>query len=488
MRYRIAVGGIHIESSTFTPYISGYKDFKVRRGEELLQRYPWFEKYREKVMLLPLIHAGALPGGVVDPSFFNDWMEEFKQLLKEYMGNGGLDGILFDIHGAMSVQDRTDAEGYALNEIRKIVGNKVLISTSMDLHGNVSNLLFEQTDLITCYRTAPHIDTEETRERAFLNLIQALDSKERPLFKFKTDVPVLLPGEKTSTEVSPGKDLYELIPGLCDGEAVMDVAIWMGFPWADEERCHGVVTAVGFDEAKVKAASQNVGEAFFSAREQFKFVGPTDSLSGAVRQAINSKERPFFLSDTGDNPGAGGVGDMNLVLREFLSVLEGEKSEKKVLFASIFDHETIEELYKEIERGKKEGIRIKLGGKKDRSFLGPVELAIRVKHTFYDERAGRGALVQAANLFIIITEHRFQYGDVGSYQKAGITSFDEFDIIVVKMGYLEPDLSKAARGWVMALTPGAVSQDLINLPFKKLKRPLYPFDQSLGLLKIEKNS
>lgn len=31
---------------------------------------------------------------------------------------------------------------------------------------------------------------------------------------------------------------------------------------------------------------------------------------------------------------------------------------------------------------------------------------------------------------------------------------------MVKMGYLEPDLSAAAKGWVMALTPGAVDQDL----------------------------
>ncbi|WP_216395786.1 M81 family metallopeptidase, partial [Arcanobacterium phocae] len=38
---RIAICGIHIESSTFTPYLSVESDFTVRRGEELLQRYPF---------------------------------------------------------------------------------------------------------------------------------------------------------------------------------------------------------------------------------------------------------------------------------------------------------------------------------------------------------------------------------------------------------------------------------------------------------------
>ena len=36
---RIAVAGIHIESSTFTPYISTADDFIVTRGEELMDRF-----------------------------------------------------------------------------------------------------------------------------------------------------------------------------------------------------------------------------------------------------------------------------------------------------------------------------------------------------------------------------------------------------------------------------------------------------------------
>jgi len=42
MKYKIVAGGIHIESSTFTPYISGETDFTITRGDKLLVSYPWF--------------------------------------------------------------------------------------------------------------------------------------------------------------------------------------------------------------------------------------------------------------------------------------------------------------------------------------------------------------------------------------------------------------------------------------------------------------
>ncbi len=49
-----------------------------------------------------------------------------------------LDGLFFDIHGAMSVQGLDDPEGDFLLRIREVIGNDVLVSTSMDLHGSVS--------------------------------------------------------------------------------------------------------------------------------------------------------------------------------------------------------------------------------------------------------------------------------------------------------------------------------------------------------------
>ncbi len=48
----------------------------------------------------------------------------------------------------------------------------------------------------------------------------------------------------------------------------------------------------------------------------------------------------------------------------------------------------------------------------------------------------------------------------------------------MKIGYLEPELRDAASAAFLALTPGAVNQDIPNLPFQRLRRPIFPLDPS----------
>ncbi|MFK4271537.1 MlrC C-terminal domain-containing protein, partial [Streptomyces milbemycinicus] len=51
-----------------------------------------------------------------------------------------------------------------------------------------------------------------------------------------------------------------------------------------------------------------------------------------------------------------------------------------------------------------------------------------------------------------------------------------YDLVVVKTGCPEPELYGLAADWRLALTPGAVDQDLTRLGHRRLARPLYPFD------------
>lgn len=113
----------------------------------------------------------------------------------------------------MCVEGIDDVEFELLRRIREVVGPDVVISASMDLHGNVSRELVHQLDLITCYRTAPHVDVVETRERACRNLLDVLEKGKRPL-KAWVPVPILLPGEQTSTRLEPAKHSEFSISGL----------------------------------------------------------------------------------------------------------------------------------------------------------------------------------------------------------------------------------------------------------------------------------
>lgn len=54
----------------------------------------------------------------------------------------------------------------------------------------------------------------------------------------------------------------------------------------------------------------------------------------------------------------------------------------------------------------------------------------------------------------------------------------EADLVIVKIGYLEPELYDMARGWMLALTPGGVDQDLERLGHHRIRRPMWPFDKT----------
>jgi microcystin degradation protein MlrC len=189
------------------------------------------------------------------------------------------------------VQCHDDPESDLITRIRQVIGYKTLISTSMDLHGNLSRRLAQATDLITCYRMAPHEDALQTKERAVMHLIERLHSgKGKPAYKAWIPVPILLPGEKTSTRIEPGKSLYFIVAPLVDGqEGIVDGDIWIGYAWADEPRNHAAVMVTGDDKKKAIRAAEDLATYFWEVRKQFGFVAPTGTLDEVLTKAMASK-------------------------------------------------------------------------------------------------------------------------------------------------------------------------------------------------------
>ncbi|MEQ9210410.1 MAG: M81 family metallopeptidase, partial [Pseudomonadales bacterium] len=181
---RIAIAGLAIESSTFSPAVSETDAFHARVGDEIYRYYPFMDPdslNRKRAEWFPALRGHALPGGIVSRHAYDSLMGVMLGMLKE---NLPYDGLFFDIHGAMSVQGLDDPEGDMIQKIREAVGTETLISTSMDLHGNVSEVLAGHSDLITCYRMAPHEDALESKKRAVDNLLDRLESgKGKPAYK-----------------------------------------------------------------------------------------------------------------------------------------------------------------------------------------------------------------------------------------------------------------------------------------------------------------
>ena len=475
---RIAIAGLGIESSTFSPALTHEEAFHPKIGDSIFTRYPFMEadsSLRQRAEWVPTLVGKSLPGGTVTREAYESLVGKTLTMLEQNMP---YDGLFFDIHGAMSVVGLDDPEGDLIKRIREVVGIDVLISTSMDLHGNVSKRLAQHSDLITCYRMAPHEDATESRKRAVENLVSRLENgKGKPTYKAWVPVPILLPGEKTSTRVEPGKSLYAKVPEVEQQEGVIDAAIWIGYAWADEPRNHAVVMVTGDDKEQVTKGAEKLANSFWDVREEFEFVAPTKPYEEALELALASDKKPFMLSDMGDNPTAGGAGDVTWTLMELLKREEFHAADgKSLIYASIPGPKSIEEAIKVGVGGE---VSAPVGAEIDDRYAPPLELTgevTAIKHG--DVHAETEVLVKVDNAHIIVTKKRKPYHRKSDFTNLGLIP-SETDIIVVKIGYLVPELYNMRGDWIMMLTPGGVDQDLERLGHKRIIRPMFPYDKDM---------
>ena len=469
---RIGIAGISIECSTFSPAVTPIEAFRQREGADLLRSYPYLSPdstMGKGAVWLPAMLASASPGGIVTRETYEILVNKTLDLIRENMP---YDAFFYHIHGAMSVVGLDDPEGDFLERIRGIIGNDPIVSTSMDLHGNVSMRLAEYSDLITCFRMAPHEDSQISTRRAVVNLYdRVVSGKGRPAYKAWVAVPILLPGERTSTRVEPGKSLYAMIPSIEALPGVVDAAIWISYAWADEPRNQGIVMVVGDDKEQVGNSAKKLAEKFWSVRHQFDFETTTQSLDECLDAAIVSNKKPFFISDMGDNPTGGGAGDVTWTLARLLQRPEFKTpTGKTVIYASIPGPEMIAAAKKAGVGGRAEAM---VGAIEDNRFEGPVKLSGTVMYT-----SDREAVIKSGSVYVIVTQGRAAY-----HYESGMTAIGlnprEADIVMVKQGYLVPDWYNMQAGWMMAHTRGGVDQDLVNLPYKRIVRPMYPLDPNM---------
>ncbi|MCW3081670.1 M81 family metallopeptidase [Segetibacter sp.] len=475
---RIAIAGLAIESSTFSPALTEEAAFHAKYGADVFTSYRFLSTdspLRSRAIWIPTVIGKSLPGGAVTRDAYESLVTKTLDALKK---GAPYDGLYFDIHGAMSVVGLDDPEGDFIVRIRKVIGKQTIISTSMDLHGNVSWRLAENTDLITCYRMAPHEDAMETKERAVRNLLERIESgKGKPAYKAYVSIPILLPGEKTSTRIEPGKSVYKAVAPAATQPGIVDAAIWIGYAWADEPRNHAVVMVTGDNKEKVTQTANHLAQRFWNARSQFVFVAPTATLAECLDKALASNNRPFFISDSGDNPTAGGAGDVTWTLTEILARPEFKpENGPSLIYASIPGPEVVKAAIAAGVGNQVEGFA---GAAVDARFAPPVKLSGKVEAIEYGDRdAEVEVVIRVGSVHVIVTKKRKPYHKEADFTRLGLNP-RKTDIVVVKIGYLEPQLYAMQADWLLALTVGGVDQNLERLGYKRIQRPMFPLDKNM---------
>lgn len=474
-RPRIGIGGVCAPSSTFSPHPTGYDAFRVTRGAELWDRYPWARPGGElsgPVEWVPLVHAEAPPGGPVEPQAYDRLKAELVDRIRQA---GPLDGLVHDLHGAMSVTGLEDAEADLTDAVRDALGPGALISAAMDPHGNVSRRLATRLDLITAHRLAPHQDAAaRTRERAARKLVERLVAgKGRPHLAW-VQVPVLLPAERTSPRLEPAKSLYGRLGSIGELDGIVDAAVWAGCPWADEPRCKAAVVVTGDDPALAVEQARSLAKEYWDLRRDFVFPGPAADADTCVEAAVASLARPFLITDSGDSPAAGGAGDLAYMLRRLLANEALATGRATALHAGITDPAAVARCF---AAGVGATVRLSVGGSYGASAYAPYELTgevVALREA--DEAGGDQAAVRRGGVTTVLVSRRKPFrtrADFGELDPRG------YDLLVVKAGCPAPELYALAADWHLALTPGSVDQNLPRLGHHHLERPLFPFDPDM---------
>ncbi|MEU7241408.1 M81 family metallopeptidase [Streptomyces sparsogenes] len=494
-RPRVGVGGISVRSSTFTLHRTGYDDFRVTRGPALRARYPWARPdgaLGGPVEWVPLLHAEAPPGGPVEPEAYRRLKAE---LLDRVRQAGPLDGLVHDIHGAMSVVGLDDAEADLTDAVREVLGPRALISAAMDPYGNVSRRLAARLDLVTAHRLAPRQDAGATLERAARKLVQRLlAGKGRPHLAW-VQVPVLLPslpvpplppappGEPAGRRPEPARSLYGRPASIEELDGIVDAAVWAGFPWADEPRCKAAVVVTGDDPVLAVEEARSLAKEYWDLRRDLASPGPADDADACVEAALASPARPFLIGDSGDDPAAGGAGDLPYMLGRLLAHEALATGRATALLPGITAPAAVARCF---AAGAGATVRVSVGGAYGERVSGsgtehapfaPYEFTGEVLALHPGDAVGGDlAVVRRGGVTAVLAGRREPVrtrADFGGLDPRG------YDLLVVKTGRPEPELRALAADWRLALTPGAVDQDLPRLGHRRLERPLFPLDPDM---------
>ncbi|MBW6494941.1 MAG: M81 family metallopeptidase [Burkholderiaceae bacterium] len=248
--------------------------------------------------LVPLAWAAASPSAHVTDDAFERIVGA---LIAQLHAAGPLDGVYLDLHGAMVTESLDDGEGEILRRVREVVGPRVPVVASLDLHANVTDAMVAHADSLSAYRTYPHVDMASAGARAATLLMRMVNSGERPAKSFQRfDYLTGLPAQCTMIE--PAKGLYELLERI-EGDSATALSFTPGFPMADFAQCSMSALAYGAPTAAASAL-QCFAAAVADAEPQFVMGLLIDAESARrAHEAGIGATLEFALGETSGLPG-----------------------------------------------------------------------------------------------------------------------------------------------------------------------------------------
>ena len=491
---KIFLAGIFHETHSFTDDRTRLADFMIHRGQALLDRIGDGSQVdgflttaaREGWEVVPAANYLCGASGMVEHAVFESFWDEIKPVLAKAIGDG-LDGIFLSLHGAMVTTELEDPDGELLERIRAIPGAAALpIFGVFDLHATMTQKMGALSDGLVCYRECPHDDTYESAVRATELLARCLKTGVRPR-QHVLVTPIVWPPTGTGTRDGGMFVLEEAARRMeRDIPGVLAVNVVGGYAYADVHDAglaFSIVTE-GDDET-AKAALRELADIAWNVRAQG--IPKEYDLDAVVRDFVPGGKGPVLLVEPADNIGGGAPGDCTEVLR---ALIKYDVAGAAVVIADAAAVAALQSL------AIGERITIDIGGKASRLDPGPVRLEVelisRSDGCFELEdlksqivvlgrtiKMGPTAVVRHRGVTILLTSARVAPMDLGQWRSQGVNP-EDLTMIGIKaaVGHRRAYDKIASASFTVA-TAGPCTSDLTRLPYRRLRRPVFPLDASM---------
>ena len=490
----VFVAGFHHETNTFAPSPADWAAFECGAGYPAYSRgAAMLQKMRGTSValggfaqaaaehgwtLVPSVWAGAMPSNRVTAAAFARICDEIVADLQR----GGFDAIYLDLHGAAVAEGADDAEGELLQRIRAVVGPRMTIVASLDLHANVTERMLSLTHAMSAFRTYPHVDMRETGARAAQMLARRSGTGARARPMHAERVPFLLPLNAQCTLMEPAAALIRLIGEL---EAAHDVELnfAMGFSAADFAECGPVLFGYGSDAGRVRDAVQRLHSEVVTRRAEWSIdlLSPNAAVDKAIALA-QTASAPVVIADTQDNPGAGGDSNTTGLLRALIRARAGERLNGRVALGLLFDPESARAA---CAAGVGARLRLQLG-RAVPTWSGaftdaPVTAEVEVLAVSdgvvplhgpmtagATAQLGASACVEVEGIRVLLSSAKAQMLDLDLYRYLGVEPADMKLLVNKSSVHFRAAFAPIASTILVAKAPGPMAADPGDLPWTKL--------------------
>lgn len=479
---RILIGGFEAESNAYVAKPCEIQDFTIATGDEIATRLAIKEiADQENIELIPSIYARGMGAGRVAYDTFDYILKQFLHATEKHQYE--IDGIFLWLHGASNVLDLEGGSGdhAIIREIRKIVGPYMPIAMVMDPHGNLSQEQADNCNIIRTFRHSPHTDRDDAHRTVFRCLIDVLKNR-RVIHPVYRKVPILLGGERSVSLDEPLVSINRLLDEIEADPRILCCSYHIGYLRHDNEKCGAAVIVVPNTPNDTEYAKQKVDQIYdfvWERRHDFHFTGYAAEPDEALAAMIQFDGSPCFLTDSGDNVTAGAPGSNTTVLKQVLDLKD--YNNKKILFAEITDRALCDRYLNQKVIG--DHVEFEIGAELDIlsskvSLKGTILSTGELHNHYHDPKVvGTCWTIQLDDIpvTVIVGNHHISFAERIQYEWANV-DLDAYDLIIVKQGYLYPELKGLAKHYVLSLTDGACMQRTERLVYKKVIRPIFPLD------------